>query len=1301
MSLRHFRSFLVCFALCVVAFPLLAGEAVVLRGFGAVAVSAQYAGEGNARTSWITFTTEDAQHAAIIGSKYRADLLGFGDLKLLTNSSFPGTVIALDSTGLWLIGLDGEKCHVLFARSVKELTALAKRANAAAWKPTSERAYPRWLDCFDNAGPGIWYGGGGASIDNDTDFQWVKDRKFALCPQPPTESRYVAPGLVDTSITDWFATKAKEYDIPYRFLLWPRTPEWIWNRDPLPYLKQGPQYNIVHADLNYQSRASFSAFEPVRQTDRYTHDFRRRFAEGLNADPNFVGHHGLTEMPDAGVLELAVVAGLPEIKALWHSYLVHELGIDLERAGLLHKGRADAYRNWDEVGVPTQLDFIGWNDRCLDLRGTWEGLADIETAGTAAKWYAEGAPQEGWRPVFSNDPMLLIYADRNKKMDYWLRRVFTVTPEQAKDFKYLHIARAHWHGNVTPQANVCLNGQPLKAITKDERGEYTMCFELGAALRAGDNRIVLNTHGHPVSGYCFLGSVPFRAYPNMTEAENRLWFDTVNFSAWLRIRATEESLRAMRTADPNRPLKMMATINLLDMTQDLCERYGAYQHDTGGAGGYWAPMTGARLSRTHGLPWSCEQGGPPKDVAGMQAAMTFYLMYGNDAVDLVFGVTHYKDKPEIAAWVEQNLALMHCIGKMDLPLPPVGILRSTRATRLGFSDPWNWDEGRGGLQGVGRNFAYVEVPDITSGVIGKYPVVIDDGTVLLTEDEVAGLQNYVRQGGTFVAQFNTGRHSPSKANVWLLEQALGLKVTPKLMTDENYHRWPLGKIRFTEKQSLLPSLRGKLWEGSGVAIDYLGQEHTGALALTGEGSGITPVAFWEDGTMAVAEVKQGRGRFIILGTPFYLRMRDEKGMWVNSAQLNSLFDEFLTALGVPRDSWTGKPEVWAERWVSKNGIYDLYPVARMTRQGDERTDAIVKVRRQTAIREVVEMTANNHLRQPVAWKDGAFSLPAASYGQMQSRIYAAPRADVENAALQWFDVQRRHWRALPAIPQLGKPEVIPVPEDILPAGTGWRMTTGQAGTEWIQPVFDDAAWKTVKLGSYAAMGIPEDSVAQFRKSLVIPEGWKGQSVRLVFDAEGWFWGLTQKGLLWVDGQPAPLKQPITPSSSSGFSFDVTEQAKDGKLTLALEIDGRLTDPKKKRNRPSGALGLFYLQAEKLPVATQPLAGPWFAAKDVNVLTPAEIGKQASYVYLETKFILPAQWPGKRLMLESPGHLGWVVLNGTVVGTPGWMRSLDISGLVNRQGENVLRWTPATYHTPSVGRVYNKAIVPPVQLTWLP
>ncbi|HEY3397637.1 MAG TPA: hypothetical protein VGM19_08265 [Armatimonadota bacterium] len=1282
------------------ALPVLA-QTTTLRGFGAVSVSSQFFGPEATRSSWITFSTEDPTHAALLGSKYLADLLGFGDLQLQPAGP-SGTVVTLAGVGFWRLGLEGSNCHVLFARTLPELTALAGRAKAETWKPIPSRAYPRWLDCFDNAGPGIWWGGGGAPVTIPDDFQWVKDRGFALCDQPPTESRYVAPGVIDTSITDWFGAMAKRYDLPYRTLLWVHKPEWAWNRQPLPYVLPAPGM-VVQPDMRFERLSLMDVFEPVPATDRYTLDFRQRFAAGLNEDPNFLAGHALGEVPDAGVMELSAVAGMPEVKALWHSYLV-SLGLSLEQVGRLHQGRGDFYRSWEEVAVPTPRDFMGFDAGSVDLAGPWEGLPDREKAGTAAQWYVPASmPTEGWRPVQSNDPLLLIYgggaapAQREKRADYWLRRTVTLTAAQCASLQYLLVGRAIWHGPYSTYCDAYLNGQPLTQSPPEQGRDLALSFDVRGLLHAGDNQLVLCSHGGPPASFITLGNQPLRRYPLMSGPENRLWYDATNFSAWLRMQTLENNLKAMRAGDPNRPLKVMATINLLDLSQDLCARYGAYQHDTGGAGGYWAPMTGARLARTHGLPWSCEQGGPPADAAAMQAAMTFYLMYGNDAVDLVFGVTHYKDKPDVAAWVDKNLALMQCIGKMHLPLPPVGILRSTRATRLGFSEPWNWDVGRGVLQGIGRNFAYVEVPDILNGAINQFPVVIDDGTVLLTQDEIEGLQRYVRAGGIFIAQHHTGRHLPERADAWALAAACGLTVTPKLINAENYHQWPLGKIRFTADEDLLPSLRGKQVEGSGVAIDYLQQAHTGAVGLEGHDPSIRPVALWDDGTMAVADIHLGRGRLIYLGTPFYLRMRDQQGQWVNQKDLQVLLDEMLTGLGVPRDSWTGVPEIWAEHWTSKNGVFDLYPVARMAKSGDDTASATVSLRRATPLRELVEVTGNGHPRSPVTWKDGRMTLPATGFGQMQSRMYAAPRADLERSALNWWGVQQEHWRALPPLSPLTRPQVIETPADVVPVAEGWRMAQGQTGDAWKQAGFADTEWKTVKLGSFAALGLPEDSVAQFRHEIPVPASWKGQRVNLVFNAE-WSYGVEQ-GRLWINGAPAALRQPLRAYGATSFTLDVTEAAAAGQITLALEIDGHQPDATKPRARPAGVTGLFYLQALPTPVTTTPLAGPWFAATDVNVLTPVEVGQPATFTYLETRFTLPKPWPAPRVFVETPGPLGWIILNDHVVQAPDWMKTLDVSGLVRPDGENVLRWVPAPNQTPDFQRPLTQP-VPEMHLNWL-
>ncbi len=1269
------------------------------RGFGNVEVTLHRLGEKK-DASWTTFSAEDAGHAKICASKRLADLLGFGDLKTVADSKLPGTVLELSGAGFWLLGIDGSKFHELYAPSKDALAQLVKECNAASWQPIPEKAYPRWLDCFDNAGPGVWVGGGGGQYTLPSDFEWLRDRKLTMCSLSPTQSRLVGPGTVDTTVFDWHTAMAAKYDLAYRVLFFPASHEWLWNITPLPYVIPEQGRTVTAPWMHQEKNACAYALEPVPATDPYIFDLRRRIGELLKDDPNYVGMHGCTEIPQAGMDILASSLNTPGIKQLWRNYLETELGMNLAAVGKMHRGDEKFYRSWDDVEVPRPGDFIGWNpSACIDLQGKWQMHEDVDRKGEGQNWADPAKAPADWVDGDCNDPMILIYMPKKLKKEaketrpgYWMRRSFTVPAGKKAGFQFLHISRDVYHGNHTPFFSVWINGRKLKAIT-DDKGDFDQCFTVGDAIRDGENQIVMNTHGTPVPGYCFLGPTPFREYPMMTETENRLWFDAVNFDAWLIVGKIESALRASRSTDPDRPLKMMATINLLDMTTPLGERYGAYQHDTGGAGGYWCPMTGARLARSHGLPFSCEQGGPPQDAAGIQRNITFYLMYGNDAVDLVFGVRHYRDNPGVSAWFDKNIELIRCVGKMSLPTPPIAVLRSTRATRLGFAEPWNWDIGRGSLQGVGRNFEYIEVPDILNGIIDKYSVVIDDGTVIMDEKDIAGIRRYVANGGTFIAQHHTGRHSPATGNSWALAKAWGLSITPKYMSDDDRNKWPLAKMRFTDKQDLLPSLRGKEIEGSGVAVDYLGKEHSGAVSIAAKAENVRQVATWDDGTMAIADVHEGKGRFILLGTPFYSRMKDVAGVWVNDERRGAMLDEFLTSLGVPRDSWTGSREVWAEHWSSKNGVYDLYPVARMEKKGNDVISAAVSLRRETPLSEMVEISALGHPKVKVTYKDGKITLPAADYDQMKSRVYVAPRADIARSALDWFQTQSQIWRALPPIPEKLKPQTISAPEDMLALADGWNLKVeGQPD-------------KVVRMGAFGTLGLPENTKAAFEKTTTVPGAWKGRHVELVFDAQDWFWGILPEARLLVNGKEAAVKQPIIPMAAPGFSADVTEAAAGGSLAIRLEVNGTSKASERKEQdgqlKPHGVTGLFYLQSTKPALKTEPVAGPWFAASAFNRLQSVKPGEKVKCVYLETRFALPKSWPAKRVFLESSQHLGFLSVNGKILMAPAWMNRLDVSGLVKKDGaENIVRWVPGVRDAAVWNRNY-QGTVPELNLVWLP
>ncbi|MBI4875704.1 MAG: hypothetical protein HY822_13805 [Acidobacteria bacterium] len=1296
-------------ALVLTGTALNAAEALPLRGFGKVEVTERV--HLAKSQSWVTFSAEDAPHAGVVGSKFMADLIGFGDLKERKDPGLPGTSIVLEGSGQWLIALDGAKCQVLFARTPAAILTMLDGVDTAGWRPVQPNSYPRWLDCFDNAGTGMWWGR--SSQDISADMQWVKRRDFTVAHHGPENNRYVLPGVVDFSLSDWFASEMKKYDRPYRVYLWPKTTSAGWNYDTLPWATPGT-LKIISPDIRWQQSQVTGQFVPAGGTetpeavDRYLGDYRRRMAEHLEGDPNYMGGtQVVSENNGASILRLAMVAGMPEFKRLWREYLQGVLGFDLAKAGLMHKGDRSHYASWDEVNVPEPQDLLGFNGNCVNLVGMWEGHADRGKIGTAARWYIPTeAPQDNWRPIHCNDPMLMMYdaADnrmrtkREKIPDYWIRRTISLTEFQVAGLKYLHISRNTNYDAPprTPLFDVYVNGAELKKLEVDRFEEnFSQCLEVGAALKAGDNHIVINTLGCPVPGYIFLGATPLRLYPLMTDPENRLWYDAVQFDAWLKIRAYKRTLGAFRSIDRNRPFKLSTTADFLDQIIPICEEYGAYPHNSGGAGAYWCPMYGARLGTTHGIPFSCEQGGPPDTAANLQAAMTYYLMYGNHAIDLVFSIAAYRNKPDVAEWIDRNLSLMHCIGKIDLPLPPIGILRSTRGERLGLRDHTHWDLGRGAVQSVGRNFAYVEIPDISNGAIDRFPVVVDDGTSLMCPEDVEGIEKYVRAGGTFVALHNTGMHTPERANSWPISQLTGLRVLKNSIRT--------GQLRFLDDQTLWPTLRGSKGPGLGLVIDYLdNKQATGSIGAEPDAKDIDVIAEWDNvpagqGRIAIARRRIGKGQVVLLGSTFWRDSRDLFGKYKDSDRSLAMLDELFTSLGVQRDSRTSNPDVWAERWVSKNGVYDLFAVARMTQQKSVEEDEMVKValRQPDKIEEVVEFSANGHPRSTVVWHDGNITLPETSYGRMQYRLYGAPRADLEDAALKWFDVQRRLWRGLPAIPPTARPDVIEPPADIVTLAEGWKMSEAAPDAGWQLGGQVTGNWKPVKLGSFSAMGLPDDAKAWFCKTIAIPAGWREHKVQLVFDSQYSF-GIFQKGRLWINGrEPA-----IQPNRSDNLVIDISEPAASGSITIALEVDGSIADKAKAHEIPSGVTGLFYLRVFPPPTAVTPLNGPWFAADADNMMRPIAPAESAQYTYLETRFVLPKTWPNRRLFLESPDtHLGWIILNDQVLETPRSMRMLDISRMARKDGENVLRWVPSL-HPLNYQRIYNGKI-PTIQLSWLP
>lgn len=344
-SNRKLCLFILFFSLNTIVFSQTETFDATPRGFGNVKVTCHVYGGEDKKSSCTTFDTEDAKYAGICASKRLSDLLSFGDIRKVQDSSFNGTLLELKNTGFWLLGVNGNEFHELFAPSKTALSQLAQEVNTTNWSPVSSNVHPRWLDCFDSAGPGVWVGGGGVQYTLPDDFEWLEKRGLSMCALSPTESRLVAPGTIDYSIYDWHSAVAKKYNIPYRILQFPALHEWAWNITPLPYVKPYGDY-LAYPWMEHQKMGVTGCYEPVKQTDRYVRDYLKKLAIHLQDDPNFIGWHGCTEIPNAGINELMAIAEVPEINALWRGYLVNNLGFDLESVGRHHKGDSAYYKCW-------------------------------------------------------------------------------------------------------------------------------------------------------------------------------------------------------------------------------------------------------------------------------------------------------------------------------------------------------------------------------------------------------------------------------------------------------------------------------------------------------------------------------------------------------------------------------------------------------------------------------------------------------------------------------------------------------------------------------------------------------------------------------------------------------------------------------------------------------------------------------------------------------------------------------------------------------------------------------------------
>lgn len=1244
-----------------------------LRGFNRVGAQGWLWRDGNSSYSLVRFLCQDADSAKIVGSKYLEDLLAYGAVKQLpATEGVKGTLLQVRHGGVWLLGIDGAQVYVGTAPTLKKLRVALPGWGNSTWQKIPRLAYPRYLDNFDNAGLGIWW-----MPYNKTPEQLAWMKNFPAVGNLHGQSLEVtpAPNVYDVSANDNAIAQLRSIDKTYRYMLWGSgTGKTSWlNWMNLP----GRQVDVRAPGFLGQDFFRGGGYKITQLASPLVNfvliDSMQQIMKKRVDDPNLLSWmepHGEFHFQDP-------TPPPPNYTTRFPAYLQLEKKYDLKTISEAYTGSRDGFKSWADVKLPDSAFFRGRRGNWIDLdEKEWLWQPGELDAGEKAGWFQPDFKPENWFSSRRDNPHLHDYTNKKTKIyPLWTRFDYDIPAtflEKNKGQKlYLHVMP--FTEKKGRAVTAWVNGKCVGRDVFNPRGwkNTHSQFDITAALKPGTNQFTIFSLGGKIAYRVFLSNTPGKDFPFADNQLNRRYLDWREYVIWEKLQTLRKFLEAMRAVDPVRPIKVMTPHMFQFQAMELFERYGAYPQLTGESPGFYRPMHYKGYARLRGLPGSSEPGGPQKTATTTQMLFANIFWESQDIHDYVFDLDRdlwpYK---EVVKWWSDNRTLLRTVGKTDFAKPKLGLLRDLRQDNpYATGKIWNWDISRGPLPALGLTPVLVDGRDLERGLAENVPVLIDCASTVMSDAMIDAVRHYVAGGGTFVALHNTGQHSPFSRDDWPLARSFGLKVDPKLVTKDNHHRWPLGEISFSDQQNLVPSLRGKKFKGSGVSIDYMNVARVGAVAITGS-SPAKPVATWDDNTMAITEVPYGKGRFIMLGTPFFLRFKDENGKWLNNSDRQKLLEEMLLALGVKRDTGVSDERIWFEKRLSKNGLYDVYMAGGLGYRNKKWnfTDKItsnltIQLPKDAA---VIEPNAPGVPDVSATYKAGTLSLDNQEFTPYQIRQFATLRPDVGLAGpLHWLDVQRRAWRALrpvsPSLVEKYHKAAMKCAADLGEAGldlnSDWkvRINPPADGENWITA--DTSSWQNGNIGSWLACGWPDATRVQYRRTVKIPQTWLKDKSRVMLGMIGHHrLGLGEKDRIWVNGKLISEKFDFKDNKLDPyFRLDVTDAIKNGQLDLALDVDS--TDSRK---RALGPVGTLYLRKTPAPLQVINLTGPWLKLESWQKAgNEIKLPFKGKILGLQTKVMIPKEWKGHpvRIQVDSakPGQLGGVMINNN-----GYFRTTDFS-----------------------------------------
>ena len=925
----------------------------------------------------------------------------------------------------------------------------------------------------------------------------------------------------------------------------------------------------------------------------------------------------------------------------WWRFL-EKKGVTLEDAADMYNQSGRPFRSWREVPIPEFATFAGLLGLVLDLYGEWQTAATNETE---------------WRtlPDFpGNRDMISLYVKKGERAQKQLadtrrpeqkerlrrfRRAFTLTGVKGKTYLYFFPMSGD-----SLRHEVSLNGGKVHTV-----GNWC-AIDVTDDLKEGENTLDILLQGAVWQGRIFLSNEPPQLYPNMAEARCRLWALWHEWRRSAKAERFEELFDAMRQADPNAPIEVMAPTALgMRNINRLCHEWGAYSHFTGE--GMWFFPWWKRYAKLYGYQGTSELAGPYDSVAKARTSSLRVFLAGIDMHKPVFMTQTYSRNPDVRKWWLEHKELFARMGTYDIDLAQPQVLIYRRFELIGdpFLEPfpmigkahdkprvpWNYDIGRGELQSIGQSFLYIDDDGLEDGKMNGFRVMFDCGNEIIPEDEVARIKAWVERGGVFVAYPFTGRNTPLKAEAWPMSKLTGAKIK----ADETIVRpGKVPKVTFPEGSEFFPSFAGQTIHGAKRRVHQLD------FALETVSDDAKPILFWDDGRIAATARHVGKGLVVHLGSMFWRGSEDVKGMWNPSDEVERTFlRDLLAAVGHPPALVeTDDRLVLAQPYRSHDGLNLVAVLCNFNEEGevlatslcakasedkkntkDTKKETVVKLRTGTKPRRIVAFSGEGVAEKEFEFADGVatvrVALPMQEVAILNAECYAP-----SDALAYWWKNSAEQWH------EIKKPT-----RDFSKYTRGeWKDPTQDLKEGWDVLAAKNAKERKVSAPSAPLREIPLDCLQVWGW----PEG-KGAVCRKTFDLDDKEWVSDGGKTLLVirSNHPSFSLVPTTVSlNGEKLVSDSKANCHELDVTAILRASGNVLEVEfADGEKFTGIDGAIYLYHRAKPVASVDV----LKEEGKTKLLRGSDGRDSFSVYV------PEKWKGKyrvRVYMEGAKDVPWGV-----------------------------------------------------------